>query len=327
MGKTDATDFFYNLYIGRDSIDIPLIERMLQEGYDVDAKIDSYNTTLLMTAARYSNLEVVNYLIEHGSNVNACDNDGITALMQAVRYCRMQSPETVEALIKAGANVNAKDNEHNSVLLKAVIRGITKNVNAVLDAGANINVRNQNLVTPLMEAARYDFEMTTLLINRGANVNLLGNFRESALYYSVREGNGKTTEVLVKSGIDVNARYADSKNALHYSVANRYYPIETTRPLLSAGIDVNVQDKDGNTPLHITIQQCDSRNRPKLLNMMLAAGADPFIKDKYGKTPIDYCRNKAQREKLQKLDPNLRIVRAADKRNQPDDKSGFIWEY
>jgi ankyrin repeat protein len=50
---------------------------------------------------------VARVLLEHGADVNACDNQNSTALHGAVEMKRV---EVVRALLKHGASVDAKDN-------------------------------------------------------------------------------------------------------------------------------------------------------------------------------------------------------------------------
>jgi len=50
---------------------------------------------------------VVAFLVEHGADVNAKDNNGITPLMYAVEK---GDSEVVAFLVEHGAKVNAKDN-------------------------------------------------------------------------------------------------------------------------------------------------------------------------------------------------------------------------
>jgi ankyrin repeat protein len=78
----------------------------------------------------------VKRLIEKGADVNAKDNEGITALMYAVAF---EHPEMVKLLIDAGADVNAKDNEGITALMVASFEGYTDIVELLIKAGAKEN--------------------------------------------------------------------------------------------------------------------------------------------------------------------------------------------
>ena len=59
---------------------------LVEKGADVDARDDT-GVTALMNAAWDQRLELVEFLIEKGADVNARDQDGKTALMWTVTRC------------------------------------------------------------------------------------------------------------------------------------------------------------------------------------------------------------------------------------------------
>ncbi len=92
------------------------LKSLLSQGVNINAT-DEDGETALMEAADGRNPEVVRVLIANGANVNAADEDGETALMIAADE---GNTETVRLLIQAGANVNARDEEGESALDKAI---------------------------------------------------------------------------------------------------------------------------------------------------------------------------------------------------------------
>ena len=84
------------------------IRAMLECGADINAR-DNDGQTALMNA---NDEDCIKVLIEAGADVNAKDNDGWTPLMHLYH----EGPEIIEMLIKAGADVNARDNDGETVL-------------------------------------------------------------------------------------------------------------------------------------------------------------------------------------------------------------------
>ncbi|MFX0200286.1 MAG: ankyrin repeat domain-containing protein, partial [Candidatus Hodarchaeota archaeon] len=81
----------------------------------------------LMEAASKGDTEKVHALLAKGADVNAKDNDGLTALMRAALQGHT---DTVHALLAKGADVNAKDNDGLTALMRAALQGHTDTVHA-----------------------------------------------------------------------------------------------------------------------------------------------------------------------------------------------------
>ena len=106
----------------------------------------------LIQAARGSDVTKVKQLLKQGADVNTKDEDGRTALMEAVGSINIGCTETVRTLIDAGADVNAKNKNGSTALMWAVIFPRTEVVKALIDAGADVNAKNKYGETALMSA-------------------------------------------------------------------------------------------------------------------------------------------------------------------------------
>ena len=85
-------------------------------------------------AVRSANLSRVLELLESGSDINALDERGQTALMNAVIWKNL---ELAELLIKRGADLNRTAKLRLSALYLAVIRNEPIFLKLLLDAGAD----------------------------------------------------------------------------------------------------------------------------------------------------------------------------------------------
>jgi hypothetical protein len=79
-------------------------------------KYDSNIKNLLFIASTNNHLNIVEYLIEKGANLNERDDNGSTSLMQA---CVLGSEDIAKVLIKHGANPLLSDRYGNDVFDKA----------------------------------------------------------------------------------------------------------------------------------------------------------------------------------------------------------------
>jgi uncharacterized protein len=102
-------------------------------------------------------------------------------------------------------------------------------------------------------------DSVTMMISRGANVNLPGDEGVTPLMTSVRityRGTIEITELLIKKGANVNARASKGSTALMYAssgVAAHYEDdyVRVVRLLIKNGAKVNVKNQMGATPLSI----------------------------------------------------------------------------
>jgi len=124
---------------------------------------------------------------------------------------------------------------------------VLKEAKTLLDQGANVNaVGNFRKASPLYMAAYHDSkEMTELLLNNGADVHQTDYSGETPLHTAAYHGRGKTDVVvlLVKNGADVNAKESSGKTALHWAVSQEQTNI--ARFLIESGADVNAEITSG----------------------------------------------------------------------------------
>ena len=84
-----------------------MVSFLLRHGATADKpKSAKGRTPLIIACAYYAGKAVCSMLIEKGADVNAAANDGTTALMMAASNAKL---DVVELLLKKGANARAKD--------------------------------------------------------------------------------------------------------------------------------------------------------------------------------------------------------------------------
>ncbi|XP_077478539.1 poly [ADP-ribose] polymerase tankyrase-1-like [Stigmatopora argus] len=104
------------------------------------------NSTPLHLAAGYNNLEVAEYLLEHGADVNAQDKGGLIPLHNAASYGHV---DIAALLIKYNTSVNATDKWAFTPLHEAAQKGRTQLCALLLAHGADPTMKNQEGQTPL----------------------------------------------------------------------------------------------------------------------------------------------------------------------------------
>lgn len=103
-------------------------------GMDVNSR-DSAGTPMICVAARSGKKEMIQWLIDHGADIDAVSQDrGYSAVMDAVWK---SNREIVDLLVKLGANLNFIGRDGQSVLVLATGTGNTKICEILVRNGAD----------------------------------------------------------------------------------------------------------------------------------------------------------------------------------------------
>ncbi|XP_041461558.1 ankyrin repeat domain-containing protein 50-like [Lytechinus variegatus] len=153
----------------------------------------------LHAAARTGNIDIVKYLIQHGSNVNKTHKNGLTPLIASIIEGHLEvveflmakgakcvstesiSPlyiaaqynhvEVVKFLVSKGYNVNERTESGKSPLHAACYNGNIDMVDFLLLNIADVNIQDQDGWTPLQAAAQKGhLQVVKYLSVRGANM-------------------------------------------------------------------------------------------------------------------------------------------------------------
>jgi len=96
-------DFIYSANDG----DFQKVKYYLSKGTDINAR-NFFGSTALMNASNNGYEEIVKYLLSKGANVNIRDKDGMTALINSINSGNIN---IVKMLLQSGANINNKSND------------------------------------------------------------------------------------------------------------------------------------------------------------------------------------------------------------------------
>lgn len=194
----------------------------------------------LLAAAAKGDLPAVKAEIKAGTDLNARDAKGRTALMLAGYR---EHHNVAEALIRAGADLNAVEHQAYDLLTISSVKNDLKMVNLAIAAGANTKqVTSPYEGTALIAAAHLGHvDVVNALIAGGAPLDHVNNLNWTALIEAIVLGDGGEN---------------------HTSIV---------RALVSAGADINLPDGNGVSPLGLATR----RGYVKMVEILKAAGAKP----------------------------------------------------
>jgi len=199
----------------------------------------------------------------------------------------------LEKALAANPDLTALDGDGNAAL-HAVIRLKKLDLaEALLAAGSPIDVVNDDGNSPLYvllkskSGVMNDIEKTNArwLIERGANLNLVGDYGASALHFAARNSDVAFVTELVELGAKVSRDKGGNTPLFRcFSVHNKKEdPVWAY--LLGHGCAIEDVNASKRTVLHEAVS-CHSVAGVKFL---LARGIDKTVQDEGGKTALDYA--------------------------------------
>lgn len=181
--------------------------------------------------------------------------------------------DIVGVLLRHGANPNSHAGVLGTLLHLTTDREITK---MLLEYGADIDARNVLRYTPLANAiSQWNPELVDLLVEAGADVQLLYDENVSALNLAIEIGDSQMLKTLLDAKCDVNG-HPGGIPPLHLCAGKGQS--DMLHLLVERGADLAIRYRDRSV-LHVT--SC-----PATIDKLLSYGADVNAKDITGSTPF-----------------------------------------
>lgn len=194
---------------------------------------DPMGTPLLAWAAQFNKNKMESLLkLATLDTINQKDKDGYTALHRATIDNNL---EAANVLIKKGANIHLTESRSVNAFLWAVIASNLEIAQLLLDHGADVNSVDNDGESALGIAIHNNhYAMVRLLLLHNARVNTLRETRKPLMMAAVT-GNIPTTRLLMEYGADVNIINDTGQTPLHAAAYAGH--LELVRMLLAAGAD------------------------------------------------------------------------------------------
>ncbi|XP_028818274.1 CARD- and ANK-domain containing inflammasome adapter protein [Denticeps clupeoides] len=154
---------------------------------------------LLHVAAEHGQLASMELLLHCGAQLTATDGRGRTALHVAAESGDVGA---TAALVKSGADIYTRDHASNTPLHLAVQRGHQGVVQALVDEEKHFENRATFLHMAAMED---DHTLTEVLLKTGTEVDSKDVQKKTALFHAVSRGNERTTALLLRAGARVRS--------------------------------------------------------------------------------------------------------------------------
>ncbi|KAM4602333.1 ankyrin repeat domain-containing protein 35 [Discoglossus pictus] len=198
--------------------------------------------------------DCLNVIISQKVEVNAKTDNGCTALHLAASKCH---PDCVRLLLQRGAHEDSIDFHSRTPLHCAAAAGCVSSTLLLCDAEDTIlDAADDDGRTPLMVAAQCNHPtVCSLLLDRGAQVNVTDRDKKTALILACEKSNIQAAETLLCKGAKPEPRDTRGCDALHYAQDCRD---DALKRLIQAALDRRKSDHD---PECDTLTPCKKQTR------------------------------------------------------------------
>jgi len=284
----DKSGLLLTAAVSKGHLDVA--EYLMAQGANVNYAGDS-NWGPLHEAVSEGHKGIAELLIAKGAHVNVKDSGDYTPLNYALWSA---DANMAELLISKGADIHNMDESGYEPLHWTVIMGSKELTELILSKSQDADVHDAQGFTPLYLAAQYRPEMAEILIDHEAAVDAADKYGAVPLHYAARYGQSEMAEMLMARGADAGLTDRVGRRTLHY--AARFGHENTVKFLLSHDTQVNTRDKWGWTPLHLAARG----DHKSVTVLLLEAGARIDTVDNRGRIPLDMARSREVAELLRK---------------------------
>jgi len=263
--------------------------------------IDRSQDNALIFAAENGHKEVCKLLLSRGTQIDAKNKEGWTALMRAAY---VGQKEICKLLLDRGAQIGLKTNRWTAYYKHKKRQEL---FSTKVYAESEGNELDKNEWTALMFAADNGHEeVCELLLSRGAEIDAKNGEGWTALMFAVERGHEEVCKLLLSKGAEVDAKNDNGARALILGAFNNHK--EICKLLLDTKARANAQDNNGITALILAAKN----GYKEVCELLLDKGAIVNIADNDGMRALILAAEDGHRELCELLLERGAEVNAAD---------------
>ena len=226
-------------------------------GIDANIITKENETPLHALAFRQKDLKVFELFIKKGVDPNRENNDGNTALINAVRSSNVEIAKFLEGYTK---NINHKNKEGMSALVYAFRNGDVELAEFLLENGSNILIKDKN--------------------KRNVIAHLFDSFS-----YSNKENFEELLDMSLKMGVYPNDVIVGNNNLIHLACEKMSNFL--VKKAISFDQEINLKNDNGLTPLHLAAMKSKDN---KVLKTLIESGADTALLTDFDESVYDLAK-------------------------------------
>ncbi len=269
----------------------------VQEWVEKDPELvmakDEEGETPLHKAAAAGHIEIVEYLLAKGADIDARNNANQNPLLHAAYYGKAT---VVQLLLDKGADYKERDRYDRTVLHYPVREGHKDVVEILVKKGMDITVEDGMGVSPMrfaIEGGR--FEIMDVFIASKA-LDLGGDTGRTALHLAAKQGQKEIVDLLIAKGTSLSTKDDMDATLLHNAAIGGLSDL--FKRLIAEGAALDDLDARGRTPLHYAVKQ----GSLEIVNLLVEKGADLNVKGNDERTALHIAEDWGHKEIIRLLE-------------------------
>ncbi|MBW5383808.1 ankyrin repeat domain-containing protein [Brachyspira pilosicoli] len=249
-----ATPLLVASYTGNADI----VNALIEVGSDIRAKDDIDGATTIHIASANGNNEVINILLNKDNTlINEADSMKDTPLHWA---SIKNQTDTISLLLANGADTKLTNSDGNTVLHYAAMYGDVNTVNVLLEADSSLaSVENNEGITPIYYAIVVSDNdiLSSIITNGQIDINKKDSLGYTPLHYAANYGNMEAVVLLVEEfNADKTIVNDDNFTASDIAANNSYYTIVE---YLGGTVNYNNQNNTENVKPSIVLPEYNKK--------------------------------------------------------------------
>ena len=307
--KKGATFFIFRkfttpLHWAAEQGDVAIMQRLLEVGNidDVDV-LNEFEETPLILACEHDHLEMVKFLLKRGAKLSIQGDAGYTPLYWAVFNYNLEL--TQELFASGTVDVNIQNTENDTLLHLACKQESLEIVEWLLNKGADVSIIGRLDRLPLHWAVeKKNFKIVEALLKvaelKNVNMNILDadQYTPFHLACSYNE-NDRVIDLLLEKGVIFFMAIEKEFNPLHWAASNGN--LKMMKILLESSelgnVDINCLNNYDNTPLNLACQ----KNHLDVVKYLIQRGANVLTVGVFGFIPLHWAAENGSVQIAQEL--------------------------
>lgn len=226
-----------------------IIERCIEKGrWNINDPLEDNGTALIHLVAQKGRLDLLEFIISLGADVNLLDNN----MGSPMHYATLKGDlDMIEVLMSNGADLNIQNATKETPLHFSAFSSSSANYSIVkffLENGANHEICNSDFYTPLEASVFYgaNLEILDLFGEKGLFEN--SEILNAALLVACKTDNMAIFDYLIGKGADPLYKNISGTSCLH--IAADFGQTKIVESLLNYGADIEATETYGSTPLY-----------------------------------------------------------------------------